>query len=774
MEITSRITNISYYKKETGYAILVTALNHADYLLLHEKYNLVGSKIVCVGVIERQPYIDEEYTFTGDIVNDSTYGLQFKFTSFKRSTINSKEAIIDYLSSDLFPGIGIVKASQIVDVLGKDAINSIIKDKNCLKAVPKLTKKQTDTIYETIKLNIKNQEAFMFFIQNGLSLDLSKKIVDEFGSDCLKSIKENPYQLIERIDYMGFNKCDRFALRIGIKPNSYNRLSHLLIFMLQDIIYKKGNSYVDKTELLSSINKYLVNNNITRDNFNDLLNQMIKESLIIEKNGVIFDYNLFQKELHLAKTIVEKLNMTPIYKKETIDDCYEMSCKDVNITLNIEQEKAVKEAFLNPLSIITGGPGTGKSTIVKFILDMYVKLHKNDENSLQAVKLIAPTGKASKRLNEITHFEAMTIHRYLGFNGYRFEYGPNNKTDDLFIIIDEASMMDLPLAYQLFSSLNNNCQIVIVGDVDQLPSVGPGQILKDLIDTKEITTTRLKKIHRQGANSKIIELAHSINEGILPSDLLEEYDDRCFIKCDSLDITDKIHDIIKKMIDDNIDIINDTQILAPMYRTVGGINELNKTIQSLYNKEENKITINFQNYKVGDKVIQLVNRANDGIMNGDIGVINRIVFENEKAKGLIINFDIGKKGYNLEQLEEISLAYAISVHKSQGSEFPIVILPISQYYSFMLKRKLVYTAITRAKQKLILVGDPEILRRGIVYIENPRLTMLRDLVVNLINNQKDELTIEEINSDEFIEKPKEDNISPYDFESIIGEEEYDI
>ena len=282
---------------------------------------------------------------------------------------------------------------------------------------------------------------------------------------------------------------------------------------------------------------------------------MIKESLIIEKNGVIFDYNLFQKELHLAKTIVEKLNMTPIYKKETIDDCYEMSYKDVNITLNIEQEKAVKEAFLNPLSIITGGPGTGKSTIVKFILDMYVKLHKNDENSLQAVKLIAPTGKASKRLNEITHFEAMTIHRYLGFNGYRFEYGPNNKTDDLFIIIDEASMMDLPLAYQLFSALNNNCQIVIVGDVDQLPSVGPGQILKDLIDTKEITTTRLKKIHRQGADSKIIELAHSINEGILPSDLLEEYDDRCFIKCDSLDITDKIHDIIKKMIDDNIDIL---------------------------------------------------------------------------------------------------------------------------------------------------------------------------------------------------------------------------
>ena len=773
MEITTRISKITYYKKETGYCILTTTINHQDYLDLHEKYQLIGNKITCVGIIERQPYVDEVYTFIGNFVKDANYGLQFKFTSFKRSTINSKEALIDYLSSDLFEGIGIVKASSIVDTLGLDAIDLIIEDKNVLKRVPKLKQKEIDSIYQTIKDNIINQDAFMFFIQNGLSLDLSKKIIDVCGSDALPSIQENPYQLIKKIEYFGFSKCDKFALTIGISPHSYNRLSALIVYILQDTIYKNGNSYCDKTELHSAINRYLANDYLTKEQFSDLLKNAINDKLILEQNDLIFDYQMYHKEQKLAEYVVEKLKNETSYKLTNLQSAYDAISKEINIILTAEQRKAVFEAFLNPLSIITGGPGTGKSTIIKVILALYVKLHKNQENSLLGVKLLAPTGKASKRLVEITNFEATTIHRYLGFNGFNFEYGPYNQTDDQFIIVDEASMMDLPLAYQLFAGTQKKCQVVIVGDVDQLPSVGPGQVLKDLIDTKEITTTRLKKIHRQGANSKIIDLAHSINDGVLPEDLMENYPDRTFISCPSEQVASETKQVMAQLMDQGIDIVSDVQVLAPMYRTVGGINELNNTIQALYNKEERQINFHFQAFKIGDKVIQLVNRVDKKIMNGDIGIIDDFVIKFDKITNVIIKYDTGKVLYNIDELEEISLAYAISVHKSQGSEFPIIVLPISSYYAFMLKRKLIYTAITRAKQQLIIIGDPYYLNRGISYIENPRQTVLKEMIFKYLNNEKEHLTIDDALSNEYIEK-KKDDISPYDFESIIGEEEYDI
>ena len=773
MNIKGRILKISYYKKETGYSVLVISLDHDDYLKLHEEYHFISNRLTCVGITDRQPYVDEEYIFEGQFVKDLNYGLQFKYSSFKRPMMNSASTIIDYLSSDLFEGIGIASAKAIVDTLGEKAIEIIAKDENALNIVPKLSKKQQKTVYDTIVSNLKNQEAFMFFIQNGLSLDLAKRIIDKVGSDALSEIKENPYPLIDKIDYFGFIKCDRFALSIGIDKHAYCRLSYLVKYILLDVIYKSGNSFTTFQELYEGMRKYLGDTDLNKEEYLDLLNRLVKENIIYLDKEFVFDYHLYQKEIELARIIAKDTTHDIKFDEKKINKAFLDATNAINITLNTEQELAVKKAFTNKISIITGGPGTGKSTIVKVILDMFIRLNKNKENALLGFKLLAPTGKASKRLNEITNFEAMTIHKYLGYNGIHFEHDAYNQTDDLFIIIDEASMMDLPLAYQLFASLNKDAQIVIVGDVCQLPSVGPGQILKDLIDTKEITTTYLTKIHRQGANSKIISLAHSINEGLLPDDLLDEYPDRIFYQTSSDNITETIKEIIKKMLDDKIDIINDVEVLAPMYRTVGGINELNKAIQSLYNKEIEVLNYQSQQFKIGDKVIQLVNRIDKKIMNGDVGIIDSFTYKFDKINGLIVKYDIGKVEYKFDELDDLSLAYAISVHKSQGSEFNTIILPISQAYSFMLKRKLIYTAVTRAKAKLILVGEVFYLNRGISFIEKPRLTILKNQIIQFINHPKAKLTIEDVINNQSIEK-KKDDLSPYDFESVIGEEEYDI
>ena len=439
--------------------------------------------------------------------------------------------------------------------------------------------------------------------------------------------------------------------------------------------------------------------------------------------------------------------------------------------------------------IITGGPGTGKSTIIKGIIDVYCSLFTNtSQTSIRDnIVLATPTGRAAKRLKEVTGHEASTIHRLLGFTGFEFT---NPKIDAKMIIIDEFSMVDTSLAFQLFKAIDRGTKIILVGDADQLPAIGPGDILNDLILSKEIRTIKLTKIHRQSQESNIISLAHSINEGRVPYDILEDYDDREFTACGDDLIVNKIINEIRLHIALGYDLINDIQVLVPMYNVSVGINAINQVLQDEFNPIKiNKSSIHkdyiidkndelnevFEvkngafKFRVNDKVIQLVNRPDKGIMNGDIGYVWMINVDNKTRKiiGLTVQYDIGKVVYDMDELAEIKLAYAISIHKSQGSEFKIAIVPFSFKYYIMLERKLIYTAITRAKERLIMLGNFEALCRGVTSIEEKRKTLLKEKLIDIINNNGESVKYKMLDislSDFDLEEVGEDDeITPYSF-----------
>ena len=555
---------------------------------------------------------------------------------------------------------------------------------------------------------------------------------------------------MEKVERVGFKKNDAFALKLGVKKTDKIRLKALVCYILKEVIFNSGNSYVSKSTLYERVISYL-EEEIETKNYQVILDELAQEKKIYIQNEdnevAIFDYSLYLEEITLAKEIahllLDKRNKSgnnASYTAEEIAKQFDKVKNESHIDFNAEQEKAILSAFTEPLVIVTGGPGTGKTTIVHAIINLYQKLNNDSATLLNEIALLAPTGRAAKRLKETTLMPSQTIHKFLGYmGGNKFTYNKYNKTSARLIIIDEASMMDLSLAHRLFTSMHDDARVIIVGDVDQLPSVGPGQVLKDLINTKEIKTIRLTKIHRQAEDSSIVKLAHSVNEGIVPENIFEKRSDRNFIQTDNDHIMPLLIDLVKRAIDKGKDIQKDIQILVPMYRGDVGINEINSRLQELVNpltNELDEIKHLGRSFRPKDKVIQLVNRADKNIMNGDIGEVLSIKYKNSKPFSLSVMYDIGIIEYEQEELEDIALAYAVSVHKAQGSEFDVVIMPISTMHYVMLKRKLIYTAITRAKKSLILIGDVKALQMGISRIEANRNTILKDKIIEYIKSIK--------------------------------------
>ncbi len=699
--------------------------------------------LIIVGYFPELPY-DIYYEFQGEYTNHVKYGEQFKVHSFKQCLNNSKEGIIAYLSSDLFLGIGPKTALKIYNKFGNDCINKIIDDKNILDELGFNAIKK-ERFYQSLIENSITERILIQLYSYGLGSKTAMKLYDIYQDKTIDFIIENPYRLIDEVKNFGFKKADEIALSIGITDNDIRRLDAGIFYVLENYCFQNGHTY-------ALINEFIKNVKIKLKRVDEIdeiliysrIDELVNNGKLIKKNEKIFISYFYEAEQNISLRINNFLkSKTKKYDDNLILKAISYVENKNKILYSEMQKEAIKEALNNNISIITGGPGTGKTTVVNGILKAYAFLNDIDlaKPSLK-ISLVAPTGRAAKRMEETTLFNAKTIHRLLGY-GYdeQFLYNKENLLPCDILIVDESSMIDIFLASKLLDAVKLNCKIIFVGDEDQLPSVSPGQVLKDLIESNRINVIRLTEIHRQALDSNIIKLSYAVKNGALKQELFNYNDDLSFIKVDDLNIFYTIKLLINDMINKGYSILNDIQILIPMYKGINGIDNINLLIENEFNK--NEIITNYQDktYKIGDKVLQLVNNPIKNIMNGDIGIIINII-KNDDKDIVFVKYDDVIIKYEKEELEEITLAYAISIHKSQGSEYPIVILPIVKSYSIMLKKKLVYTAITRAKKNLIILGNLNYLEYGINSSDEKRYTYLKSML------QKND---------------KLPNISPYDF-----------
>lgn len=714
------------------------------------------------------PMIQEEeiYTFFGKMKEHPRFGMQFQVESFKREIPETKSGVVAYLSSPIFKGIGKKTAETIVETLGTGAIERILAIPSILETVPKLKSEKAKIIVDSLIENQGLEHVMIGLNQFGFGAQLAMKIFQVYKQGALDIISENPYRLIEDVEGIGFGKADEIARQLGFDALHPFRARAAIFYTLSQVCVKEGHTYLEAEQLIDAVWSMLNggSNPYEEADFSLITAQMVelsKDSKIKVEGGRVFEPTLYFSEKGIAEK-VEEILAQDIYADQFPQSEFLKGLGALEDRIGIAyaeaQREAIFQALHSPMMILTGGPGTGKTTVIKGIVEIFSELHgapidrhAYKDGDVYPFVLAAPTGRAAKRMTESTGIPAMTIHRLLGWNGQDgYSHDEDNPIEGKLVIIDETSMVDTWLMYQLLRSLPGHVQIIFVGDEDQLPSVGPGQVLKDLLASGKIPTARLKTIFRQEDGSSIIGLAHHIKKGELPSDFRRNSKDRSFFPCQ----TEQVLEVVKQVAENAKKkgyTARDIQILAPMYRGSAGIDALNVMLQDLFNPNDAKTKREIQwgdiKYRVGDKILQLVNRPDAGVFNGDIGEIISIVYAKDNIDKIDVvhaSYDGIEVEYNRGDLIQITHAFCTSIHKSQGSEYPIVILPIVKSYMRMLRRNLIYTAVTRSKQFLILCGDEEALRYGVSRsIENERRTMLQERL-NPINESSE---IQEISTD---------------------------
>ena len=658
----------------------------------------------------------EDYTFWGNLVQHPKYGQQLNISRYERAKPTSK-GLVKYFSSDHFKGIGVKTAQKIVDLYGEETIDKILAEPEKLKEITGLSAKNREAFVAKLQLNYGTELVLAKLAAYGIPNKLAFQIQETYKEETLEVVEHYPYQLVEDIQGIGFKIADQLAQQLGIESDAPERFRAGLIHTLLTQSMETGDTYLEARDLLAHTIELLESSRQVELDPSLVANELahlIEEDKVQNVETKIFENSLFFAEEGIRSNLVRLLEKghQDRFEEEKILGTISQAEDELGIHYDSIQKQAIFDAITQKVFILTGGPGTGKTTVINGIIAVYSQLRGLDlkKKANLPILLAAPTGRAARRMNELTRLPSATIHRHLGMTGDDDSSHLDDYLDADFIIVDEFSMVDTWLANQLLSNISSNTKLLLVGDAEQLPSVSPGQVLADLLQIPIIPQTKLEKIYRQSQDSTIVTLASQIQKGLLPADFTEKKADRSYFEARNEHIPPMIERIASAAIRSGIP-AQDVQVLAPMYRGQAGIDQINSLMQNLINPvEKDQLTFEAPDcqYRQGDRVIHLVNDAECNVFNGDLGYITDLLpakYTESKQDELTINFDGNEISYQRSEWYKIRLAYAMSIHKSQGSEFPVVILPITRSSHRMLQRNLVYTAITRAKSKLILLGE---------------------------------------------------------------------
>ncbi len=682
----------------------------------------------------------EDYTFWGSLVQHPKYGQQLKISRYERAKPSSN-GLVKYFSSDHFKGIGVKTAQKIVQLYGEDTedtIDKILAEPEKLAQINGLAAKNREAFVAKLRLNYGTEMVLAKLAAYGIPNKPAFQIQNTYKEETLDIVEKYPYQLVEDIQGIGFKIADHLAEELGIQSDAPERFRAGLVHTLLTQSMERGDTYVEARDLLEHTIELLESSRqveLDPSLVADELAHLIEEDKVQNVETKIFENSLFFAEEGIKSNLVRLLEKgeQDCFDTDNITAAIQQVEESSGIFYDSIQKEAIRQAINQKVFILTGGPGTGKTTVINCIIAVYAQLRGLDLRKVNdlPILLAAPTGRAARRMNELTGLPSATIHRHLGMTGDDDTSHLDDYLDADFIIVDEFSMVDTWLANQLLSNISSQTKLLIVGDADQLPSVSPGQVLADLLQIPTIPQTKLETIYRQSEESTIVTLASQIQKGILPADFTEKKADRSYFEARNEHIPPMIEKIASAAIRSGIP-AQDVQVLAPMYRGPAGIDQINNLMQNLINpvkKDELTFEAPDCQYRQGDRVIHLVNDAESNVFNGDLGYISDLLpakYTDSKQDELTINFDGNELVYQRSEWYKIRLAYAMSIHKSQGSEFPVVILPITRSSHRMLQRNLVYTAITRAKSKLILLGEKVAFDYAVKNTGTARKTYLRE------------------------------------------------
>lgn len=658
------------------------------------------------------PLIGQLLEIEGEWVKHPKFGQQFKATTYKTVAPTEISGIEKFLASGAINGIGPAMAKKIVAEFGEKTLEIIAKSPNELLKVPGIGKKTAEKISTSYLEQSELTEIMVWLENHGISNTYTGKIFAKYGSFAIDIMEKDIYRLFQDIEGIGFLTADKLAFNLGIQREDKRRIISGIDYALMQLC-NNGHCCIPEMALVDKTAKILqVNNQIIFTILKERIDNGSLNTEVVGGETLIYPPYLYYAEKKVATRLLQLQQATEPLSEDNLSLFIKVWEKDNQIQLAQKQKEAIKACLHHGVLVLTGGPGTGKTTVIKGILSIL------KAQGLK-IRLAAPTGRAAKRLSETTGQKALTIHRLLEANNLaqddNLQLGFSKDIDDQLdadvIILDEVSMVDIVLMHHFLNAVPDGCRIILVGDTDQLPAVGPGSVLKDIIRSQKIPAIRLDEIFRQAQTSMIIQNAHIINAGRLP-DLRKQYSDFVFYELnDDTSITQKILDLCTKDLPhEGFNVLKDVQVLSPMHRFLCGVENLNLMLQEQLNPKKNQDELKYssQTFRVGDKVMHIRNNYQKNVFNGDIGFIQDI--NNEK---LTVDYFDHIVTYEKNELNELTLAYASSVHKSQGSEYKVVIIPLSTSHYIMLQRNLLYTAITRAKQKVIIIGSKKALMTAV-------------------------------------------------------------